>query len=219
MSAGTMPPAPGAPVPAAEVAVFRTWLERGAPSDGCGSNAGGTAGASAAGGASSTPTGGVATAARGGGAGNAPVVVCTSGSLWAGDDDVDGLDEEGPWMNPGEPCIRCHLDEEDEPLIQLGGTVFPTFNEPDSCFGVDGRTSDAEVVITDDSGAVFRLPLERTGNFSLPEDARQVRFPIRAKVVANGRERVMAGAQTSGDCNDCHSEQGNHGAPGRIALP
>jgi hypothetical protein len=34
-----------------------------------------------------------------------------------------------------------------------------------------------------------------------------------------GRERDMAAAQTSGDCNRCHTQNGAMSAPGRIVLP
>jgi hypothetical protein len=44
-------------------------------------------------------------------------------------------------------------------------------------------------------------------------------MPFRAKVVADGRERVMLMPQTNGDCNACHTESGKNGAPGRIVLP
>ena len=40
-----------------------------------------------------------------------------------------------------------------------------------------------------------------------------------AKVVKNGKERVMKDAQTNGDCNHCHSEKGDEKAPGRIMAP
>ena len=44
-------------------------------------------------------------------------------------------------------------------------------------------------------------------------------FPIKAKVVANGKERAMKDAVPSGDCNSCHTVKGDSNAPGRIVAP
>jgi hypothetical protein len=123
-------------------------------------------------------------------------------------------------MNPGRACIACHLTAHDRgPLVQLGGTVYPARREPDLCYGVDGRTTDARVIITDASERVFELSLGPTGNFSLSVEEEAVTFPIRAKIVYEGRERLMAIPQESGDCNGCHTPTGENGAPGRIVLP
>ena len=46
-----------------------------------------------------------------------------------------------------------------------------------------------------------------------------VALPYRAKVVRGTSERIMPIAQTSGDCNGCHTQNGANGAPGRIMLP
>jgi hypothetical protein len=121
-------------------------------------------------------------------------------------------------MQPGRACITCHRASKGESIVEVGGTVYPTIREPDGCFGVDGTQVPATVVITEADGRVTELPVGPTGNFSLRR-ATPVAFPIRAKVVANGRERVMLTPQNSGDCNGCHSESGRNGAPGRISLP
>ena len=64
------------------------------------------------------------------------------------------------------------------------------------------------------------LALGPIGNFMTRFDEPPVLvFPIRAKTVHRGRERVMSTAQSSGDCNACHTERGRQGAPGRIHLP
>ncbi|HEY3496788.1 MAG TPA: hypothetical protein VGK73_18950, partial [Polyangiaceae bacterium] len=211
-----MPPGTVPTVPAGEIGLFQAWIDAGLPPGDCGS--GEEPGTAGAGGMNPEPP-------------PPAEVICTSGKHWDPEDDDNngGLDEEGPWMNPGRACITCHLEEEDEPILQIGGTVFPTLHEEDLCYGVDGTSSDAHVVITDASGATFTLPLERTGNFSLlareedddedEDDTPQVRFPIRAKVVAGGRERTMLTPQNTGDCNSCHTEQGRNDAPGRILLP
>ena len=143
-------------------------------------------------------------------AGPAPLV-CTSGETWTSN-------RRGPTMNPGRACIACHVASEDEPILQVGGTVYPTLHEPNLCLGVPGMG--VRVEITDATGRVVQLPVGPTGNFSLEEKAARLVMPIRAKVVtADGRERVMRGARESGDCNACHTEQGANGAPGRIVLP
>jgi hypothetical protein len=46
-----------------------------------------------------------------------------------------------------------------------------------------------------------------------------VATPFRAKVVYQGRERVMNTAQTNGNCNSCHTQNGTGSAPGRIVIP
>lgn len=153
------------------------------------------------------------------GSGMPPTTACTSQNYWdggGGDED----DDKGPWMNPGRPCIQCHLEKEDKgPIVWLGGTVYPTLHEPNLCYGVDGNTSDAYVEITDADNQVFTLGLEATGNFSVPVKGNVVAFPIEAKVVSGGKVRAMSTPQMSGDCNGCHTEQGKNGAPGRIFLP
>ena len=58
------------------------------------------------------------------------------------------------------------------------------------------------------------------GNFhSDPGGREAISFPIRAKVVQGTRERAMLGDRMSGDCNACHTQRGENGAPGRIVAP
>ena len=47
----------------------------------------------------------------------------------------------------------------------------------------------------------------------------ELELPFRAKVVFAGKERSMGTAQSTGDCNSCHTATGANGAPGRIVLP
>ena len=138
--------------------------------------------------------------------------VCTSGLTWSG--------RKGVTMQPGRACISCHTQQGDDgPLVQIGGTVYPTMHEPDLCIGVDGASTDARVVVTDANGRVISMPVNGSGNFAWLTSQAQVRFPIRAKVVSGGKERVMATPQMTGDCNSCHTVKGEYGAPGRIAMP
>ncbi|APR81598.1 Hypothetical protein A7982_06947 [Minicystis rosea] len=183
----------------------------------------GDSGAGGAGGGGGNPPPGSST---GSGGSSPPIeVVCSSSRHWMmGENNPSPgggkLDKKGPWMNPGLACIACHQNAGDDgPIVRLGGTVYPTLHEPDLCYGVDGATTTAHVVVSDANGQTFTLPIQRTGNFSLPIGAGNVVFPITAKVVANGAERKMFTPQMTGDCNGCHTEQGKNGAPGRIYLP
>jgi hypothetical protein len=131
---------------------------------------------------------------------------CTTGIYWTSG-------EGSSRMHPGEGCIGCHAASGGEaPRFSAAGTVYKTGHEPNNCFGSSG----ASIVITDAHGATLSLPVNSAGNFSTQSP---LAFPIRAKVVANGQERAMASAQMSGDCNSCHTQNGAHNAPGRIALP
>jgi hypothetical protein len=173
-----MPPAPASPVPAADVATFKAWLDAGMPMGSCGT---------------SDPFAGPPT--------------CTSGTYWTGG-------EGSSRMHPGVACIACHAQTGGEaPRYTIAGTVYPTGHEPDNCNGEPGG---ATVVITDANDATYTLTVNSAGNFS---SRLAVAFPIRAKVVQNGNERVMATPQSTGDCNTCHTQDGASSAPGRIVTP
>ena len=131
---------------------------------------------------------------------------CTSGMTWSG--------RSSAMMDPGKACIACHSSGEG-PTLAVGGTVYPTAHEPDLCYGANG-TNGARVMIYGADGGVITLTPNSSGNFSYQG---ALALPYRAKVVFMGRERVMADAQTSGDCNACHTQTGAMNAPGRILLP
>lgn len=196
-STSPMPPSGGLATEA-ELAAFRTWIEAGLPRGTCGAPPSSGGGASSPGGTTSPPT---------------PLQsVCSSNKTW-------GSDQQGTQMNPGRACITCHERESDDGVIvRVGGTVYPTLREPDLCYGIDGDATPTTVVITDAAGKVFTMPVGPTGNFSL-RGSTAVQMPFRAKVVRNGIERQMNKAQSTGDCNSCHTETGANGAPGRILLP
>jgi hypothetical protein len=138
-------------------------------------------------------------------------VVCTSDKRWTGGN------EESPNMRPGGACIHCHSEEREGPIFAAAGTVYPTPHEPNDCNGVSGKAEGAVVEVTDANGEVHTLEPNRAGNFML--EARGFAYPYTAKVVYQGRERVMVESQKNGDCNKCHTEAGSHDAPGRIFLP
>lgn len=201
-----MPPGSAPTVDVADRDAFRAWIDAGLPKGECGGSEGTSTGA---------------------GGDPAPIAtVCSSERFWEMDEDNvlpsgKEVDEEGPWMNPGLACIKCHMDEEEDdgPFVLLGGTLYPTLREPDLCFGVNGAATGAVVVVTDAKQHTFSMPVGQTGNFSLPVGMGPVSFPITAKVVVDSKERMMSTPQMSGDCNGCHTEQGKNGAPGRIFLP
>ena len=122
--------------------------------------------------------------------------------------------EEGSSMAPGQACISCHSQGEG-PRYTFAGTVYPTAHEPDDCLGVNG-SSTVQVVITGADGTIHTLPVNRAGNFTLRT---RIATPYTAKVVSNGKERLMATPQTNGDCNSCHTEAGANKAPGRVMTP
>jgi hypothetical protein len=155
--------------------------------------------------------------------------VCASGQRWSGgDDDEKGEREEGedddgsPDMLPGRACIACHAQNEG-PTFSIAGTVFPSGHVPDDCVPTSAEADDliqATVVITGEDGQALTLPLTPTGNFAQWDNGYvAVAFPVTAKVVYQGKERTMRTPQRSGDCNGCHTETGESGAPGRITLP
>ena len=107
----------------------------------------------------------------------------------------------------------------DGPTTTLGGTLFPTAHEPIDCNGTSAGGA-AVVQITDAAGQVFSLPVNQAGNFYLlAGGSPAITMPYRAKIIANGKERAMSAAQSTGDCNSCHTEAGTNGAPGRIMAP
>jgi hypothetical protein len=120
-------------------------------------------------------------------------------------------------MNPGLACIACHRSGggEEAPNFAIAGTLYPTAHEPDRCNGVNG-TNGARVVIVDAANRTITLTPNSAGNFSYTG---ALTTPYRAKVTYQGRERLMSAAQTSGDCNSCHTQNGSNSAPGRIILP
>jgi hypothetical protein len=134
-------------------------------------------------------------------------LTCTSNTHWTRGDRGSAS------MHPGGTCISCHKTTGPEaPTFSIGGTVFPSAHEPNDCNGKSG----VSVVITDANGKTRTLTTNAVGNFN---DTAALAVPYHAKVVANGKERAMSAAQTTGDCNSCHTVTGANGAPGRIMAP
>jgi cytochrome c5 len=189
-----MPPAPGTRATATEVQTVNTWISAGYPAGTCGAGGAG-GGAGGAGGGTVDPLG--------------VTPRCTSGTTWTGGNEGSAV------MNPGRACISCHAGEEEAPRFTIAGTLYPTGHEPNLCNGVNGTTG-ARVVIVDAANRTVTLTPNAAGNFTYTG---AITPPYTAKVTDQGRERIMPVAQTSGDCNSCHTQTGANGAPGRITLP
>jgi len=192
-----MPPAPGTRASASDIAALQDFIAQGYPKASC----------------PTTGTGGAAS----GGSGGAPAMdplsampICTSMTSWNRGNNGSAS------MNPGTACIACHKSTGGEaPSFSIAGTVYPTGHEPDLCNSKAG-TDGARIVIIGADGQMLTLTPNSVGNFSAQA---QVKTPYQAKVTYQGRERLMASAQTSGDCNSCHSQNGTNMAPGRITVP
>jgi cytochrome c553 len=138
-------------------------------------------------------------------------VQCTSGRKWT-------LGDRGsPSMHPGGACISCHATKFDAPRFAVAGTVYPSAHEPDDCASLlDGA---AQIEITDANKKVYTLNVNASGNFYYVDRLGTFAQPYTAKVLYQGRERIMVGARDNGDCNSCHTQDGTESAPGRILLP
>lgn len=136
---------------------------------------------------------------------------CTSGQTWPGGNHGSKL------MNPGLGCIACHSKNSDAPALTLAGTIYPTAHEPNLCDGASSAIyADATIVVTGADQNTITLTPNTAGNFLYQGT---LALPFRIKLTYAGRERMMGVAQTSGDCNSCHTQDGANGAPGRILLP
>jgi len=210
-----MPPAPAARASAAEIATMQAWSDMGFPMGSCGGtdagvgNDAGTRNDAGAGNDSGTRNDAGAGNDSGSGSANDPFTApptCTSNRTWTGGNSGSSS------MNPGLACIDCH-SRSGGPSFTIAGTVYPTGHEPDRCNGFSGA---AQVVITGADGRTTTLTPNAAGNFY---STASIARPFQAKVVYQGRERMMGSAPSSGDCNSCHTQSGSSGAPGRIVLP
>ncbi len=184
-----IPPQPNAPATADEVAVLVKWMNAGMPAETC---LNGDAGVPEVSDGGLAPT------------------TCTTGTYWTLGNRQSVL------MNPGMACISCHLQLEGRAILTVGGTIYKGFHEKDTCNGGAGPGNGAVVQLIGADGAVFNLTPNGAGNFW---SQLAIKKPYTARVIANGQIRSMIAAQTSGDCNSCHTEQGANGAPGRIVWP
>jgi hypothetical protein len=122
--------------------------------------------------------------------------------------------EPGPFMRPGENCLRCHSPTSDTgaPIWTAGGTVFAR-KDADRDEGVPG----ALVVITGANGERVELTTNAAGNFYTRKSLTK---PYRVAITYEGRTKEMPVDAPAGSCNACHSwPDPSGGAPGRIYVP
>ncbi len=132
---------------------------------------------------------------------------------------------EGQDMAPGGACIQCHNSGEG-PTDLIAGTVFRNLVTVDGCnanaAGSPALPTSFTVEITDATGKVWTTKSSATsGNFRMSANALPgFALPYKARILDSaGGVRAMTKAQSSGDCNTCHTAAGLSGAPGRIVAP
>lgn len=188
-----MPPSGG--LAASDIQMFQAWVANGIPGGSCG-----------AGGAGGGPT--------------SMPLPCPPGQQGTTNTD------SGSSMNPGTPCMSCHGQAGNEaPKFAFAGTVYAKgMSYEGICNGASGPASGGlSVHVTDANQKVFTASVDGVGNFYLrTKNATGFTTPYTlAEIVVGGATVVnhMATAQTSGDCNSCHTAAGVNGAPGRIFGP
>jgi hypothetical protein len=139
--------------------------------------------------------------------------LCTSGVLWK-----DG-NTGSPLMHPGGACIQCHSTTQGGPTFSFAGTVFPSLHEVNDC---DGVKSQVTVIVRDRRNTPIVMQTNAAGNFYVETDTLtglNLRPPFKVEVREPGKPpRAMNRTITGGDCNSCHTTEGN-GPPGRVLEP
>lgn len=119
----------------------------------------------------------------------------------------------GSLMATGLACLECHGGTSaDGQRFHAAGTVFDDVAREDRCQGV----GEVQVVLTEPDGTEHRFLSNLAGNFYFD---RELEFPVQARLEADGRVRRMAEDVEHGDCNACHTAEGEQNAPGRIVTP
>jgi len=141
-----------------------------------------------------------------------PAGTCSSEEIWT------YSEKDSPLMTPGKSCVQCHLEVNDDhhaPFYKFAGTVMKTLHEGDDCRGA----TELDVILTDVNDREWRLPVNSAGNFLL-DPKNEVALPYTARIVdAAGNERVAQHVIEDGDCNGCHTRDGDNGAAGRLTPP
>lgn len=98
----------------------------------------------------------------------------------------------GSSHNSGEDCLSCHTGGEAFDMT-IGGTVYTDSTGATESTGV-------EVIGTKDGSEVFRLEVDKKGNFYTNQD---ITFPIQVELSTG---QVMSASVSSGGCNSsgCH---------------
>jgi hypothetical protein len=141
---------------------------------------------------------------------------------------VVGNDHRSTTMAPGLACISCHSGQNfagqnpgglraGRDVYDYMGTVFRAPHEKDLCSPKLGVVARVEIYDLNNV-LVVSMPVNSGGNFF--GDASGVKpAKYKAKIITADGNRMMTTAQTSGDCNTCHTVAGTSDAPGRIFLP
>jgi hypothetical protein len=191
---------PGNPLSAADIAVFEAWVTAtpAMPEGMCGTIVGG----------STDPT-------------------CASNQFELAPTIRNPHDGDG--MAPGYACIACHEGQnfagQNPGLSALDkvrafmGTVFAAPHEKDLCIARLPVAATVEIYDGVTKALVTTMSVDPySGNFRSRGSVVKPASYTAKLVTANGT-REMFGAQTSGDCNTCHTVAGANLAPGRIYLP
>lgn len=197
MKDATSPMPPGAPLPASEIAAFEAWVNGGAKMGTCSADAG------------------------------VPMVTCTANQSWASANRY----LENPEMNPGLACRSCHngqnfngqnpsLRSKRSLLFTFAGTIYPGQNQKDFCFSYVPAGTTVEIIDNTGKVQLTLTPLRVSGNFYSDRlTTTPAWLPYTVKVKRNGAVvSEMTTPQMNGDCNVCHTELGEQGAPGRITY-
>ncbi len=197
MKDAASPMPPGAKLPAAEIAAFEAWVNGGAKTGTCSADAG------------------------------VPMVTCLTKQSWA----TANRYFEDPEMNPGLACRSCHdgqnfkgqnpsLRSKRTLLFYFAGTIYADQNQKDFCYS--NAPTDTRVEIIDNTGRVqlTLTPFPTSGNFYSDRlTTAPAWLPYTVKVKRNGVVvSEMTTPQMNGDCNICHTELGEQGAPGRVTY-
>ena len=194
-AANPMPPAGSPAVTAAEVSAFDAWVNAGTQAGPC------------------SPLD----------AGPQPLT-CASGQTWT-------LGTNGSEsMEPGLACIACHRGQNFNGQNPTGlsklsraysfmGTAFSAVHDKNLCRSPPPAGGKVEIIDKNGGVALTLLVTNPYGNFRSNALVNGVALPYTARITANGRTATMVTPQTNGDCNECHTEQGLQGAPGRIYWP
>lgn len=127
--------------------------------------------------------------------------------------------EEGPAMDPGQNCLRCHggvpagsgKSHSDARAWSFAGTVYTSFSAA-ATEGIQGAT----VTVTDATGRTLSVRSNAVGNFYTAETMTP---PLQGICVeCNGVSRCMPGTAPHGACNFCHAVPPVQGAPGRVVC-
>ncbi len=190
-----MPPTSSPAITAAEIAAFDGWVATGTQAGNC------------------NPLD----------AGPQPLT-CASGQTWT--QGTQGSES----MEPGLACISCHrgmnfngqnptATSKLNRAYSFMGTAFGGVHDKNLCKSPPPVGGKIEII---DKNGVVTLTINVTnpsGNFRSNSLINTVAMPYTARITANGRTATMVTPQTLGDCNQCHTEQGLQGAPGRIYWP